>query len=93
VQGDKENNAWSIGAVHDAIRHPKCRTPAHYEQRTMRRISPRMLCTRRALCGVQLSGLAAKHLWVLLNPRYLWTAMQYHQALKTIKHILRLFGP
>jgi len=31
-----------------------------------------------------MSGLAAKHLWVLLNPRYLVKAMQDHQALKTI---------
>ena len=30
------------------------------------------------------SGLAAKHFWVLLNLRYLGTAMQDHQALKTI---------
>ena len=38
---------------------------------------------------VWVSGLAANHLCVTLNPRYLGKAMQDHQALKTIKYILR----
>ena len=27
MHGDEKNNAWSIGAVHDAMRHQKRRTP------------------------------------------------------------------
>ena len=50
--------------------------------------------TKNVVCSALiLSGLAANYLWVLMNLRYLGTAMQDHQVLKTmwtkIMNILR----
>ena len=65
------------------------KTSASSSRRLLKRLLTTVISSLRVSKRGGVSGHAANYPWVPLNPRYLGKAMQHHQALKTIKYILR----